>query len=174
MIPKKIHYCWFGGNPLPKKYEEYIATWRSQCPDYEIIRWDEQNFDIHCNAFVEKMYHDKKFAFVSDYARFWIIYNYGGFYLDTDIQLLKPLDGLRKHKFYMACEGLNNVNSGLGYGSEAGNDILLEHMKIYEKIGNGGDNIHPSPYYTTELLKRYGLVTPVKKVVELAGGYLPK
>lgn len=73
MIPKKIHYCWFGQRPIPQKYKQYINSWRKYLPDYEIIQWDETNFDIHCNKFVEEAYKLGKFAFVSDYARFKIL-----------------------------------------------------------------------------------------------------
>lgn len=79
MIPKLIHYCWFGGKPIPEEYQRYIETWKKYLPDYEIIRWDENNFDVHCNDFVEKAYQAKKWAFVSDFARFKILFERGGY-----------------------------------------------------------------------------------------------
>lgn len=86
MIPKVIHYCWFGGKTIPKEYMKYIDSWKKYLPDYEIKRWDESNFDIHCNKFVETAYNAGKYAFVSDFARFQILANWGGY---TLIQTLK-------------------------------------------------------------------------------------
>ena len=94
MIPKIIHYCWFGGKPLPPKAKKYIESWKKFCPDYEIKEWNESNFDVHCCRYVEEAYNAKKWAFVSDYARFLALYNEGGIYFDTDIEVLKPFDNL--------------------------------------------------------------------------------
>lgn len=94
MIPKIIHYCWFGGNPLPQSAVKFIETWKKFNPDYSIKEWNESNFDIHCCKYVEEAYHAKKWAFVSDYARFYALYNEGGVYFDTDIEVLKPFDDL--------------------------------------------------------------------------------
>lgn len=93
-IPKIIHYCWFGSNPLPKEVEKYIESWRKTCPDYEIKEWNETNFDVHCCQYVEEAYIAKKWAFVSDYARFMALYKEGGIYFDTDIETLKSFDDL--------------------------------------------------------------------------------
>lgn len=86
MIPKIIHYCWFGGNPLPEDAKKYIESWRKYCPGYEIKEWNESNFDINCCDYVREAYEAKKWAFVSDYARFYILYQYGGLYFDTDVE----------------------------------------------------------------------------------------
>ena len=94
MIPKIIHYCWFGGKPLPQNVEMCIKSWREKCPDYEIILWNENNYDINCNTFVRNAYQNKAWAFVSDYARLQIVYENGGIYLDTDVELLKSLNSL--------------------------------------------------------------------------------
>ena len=101
MIPKKIHYCWFGGNPLPPLAEKCIASWKKYCPDYEVIRWDESNYDCNKHPYMREAYNKKKFAFVADYARMDIIYNHGGIYLDTDVELLKNLDFLLANSFYI-------------------------------------------------------------------------
>ena len=82
MIPKKIHYCWFGGNPLPENAKKYIETWKKYCPDYKIIEWNENNFDVNQNQYCREAYEAKKWAFVSDYARFWILYKHGGIYFE--------------------------------------------------------------------------------------------
>lgn len=94
MIPKVFHYCWFGGNPLNDMAVKCIESWKRQCPDYEIVRWDENNFDLDSNTFVREAYDNKKWAFVSDYVRLWVLYNYGGIYLDADVEIIKNLDNL--------------------------------------------------------------------------------
>ena len=81
---KVIHYCWFGNNPLGAKEQKCIASWKKFFPDFEIKEWNESNFDVKCNKYVEQAYNNKKYAFVSDFARFEIMYKYGGLYFDTD------------------------------------------------------------------------------------------
>lgn len=99
IIPKKIHYCWFGRNKKSKLIRKCIASWKKQCPDYEIIEWNEDNFDINICEYVKEAYKQKKWAFVSDYVRFYALKKYGGIYMDTDVQLLKPIDELLGTKF---------------------------------------------------------------------------
>lgn len=93
-IPKVIHYCWFGGNPLPDDAKRCIESWRKYCPGFEVKQWNENNFDLTSCDYVNEAYKAKKWAFVSDYARFWILYNYGGLYFDTDVELIKPIDNI--------------------------------------------------------------------------------
>ena len=104
-IPKIIHYCWFGRNPLPPMAIKCIESWKKYLPDFEIKEWNEDNFDIAINPYVEEAYHMKKYAFVSDYARFWILYNYGGLYFDIDVELLKPIDDILAKGPFMGLEG---------------------------------------------------------------------
>ena len=92
MIPKVIHYCWFGHSPKPALFQRCIASWKKYCPDYEIIEWNEDNFDISQNDYAREAYEEKKWAFVTDYARLWIVYNHGGIYLDTDVEIIKEFD----------------------------------------------------------------------------------
>ena len=94
MIPKVIHYCWFGGKPLPKDVLDCIASWKKYCPEYEIRQWNETNFDLDCHPFVRSAYNAKAWAFVSDYARLKIVFDNGGIYFDTDVELLKNIDFL--------------------------------------------------------------------------------
>ena len=94
MIPKIIHYCWFGGNPLPEQYKKYMESWKEYCPDYEIVEWNENNFDVTKNQYCYEAYRASKWAFVSDYARLKIIYENGGIYLDTDVELIKDVTPL--------------------------------------------------------------------------------
>lgn len=92
MIPKVIHYCWFGCKPLPEDVKRYIKTWKKYCPDYEIKEWNESNFDVKQNQYCREAYEAKKWAFVSDYVRLKVLYDYGGVYMDTDVEVCKPLD----------------------------------------------------------------------------------
>ena len=107
---KKIHYCWFGGKELPSKVKKCIATWKKMLPDYEIKEWNEENFDINTNTFVKEAYENKKWAFVSDYVRIYALYNEGGIYLDTDVKILKDLDGEIRGKDVLVVEDI--IDSG--------------------------------------------------------------
>ncbi|MBR4241618.1 MAG: hypothetical protein IKR97_05300, partial [Eubacterium sp.] len=104
MIPKKIHYCWFGGNPLPDSVLKCIESWKHFCPDYEIIQWNEENYDINKFQYAKEAHDAKKWAFVSDLARLDIVYNEGGIYLDTDVELIRSLDSLLDNKCFLAIE----------------------------------------------------------------------
>ena len=159
MIPKKIHYCWFGGNPLPKDVKKCIKSWQKKCPDYEIIRWDESNFDVNECDFIKGAYNRKKWAFVSDYVRLKVIYEYGGIYLDTDVELLKCLDKLLDKKCYLAVQQDGKyIATGLGFGAEKHHKIIYEMMKAYENIKfdiNKLDKL-ACPFLNTDVLKEHG------------------
>ena len=105
MIPKIIHYCWFGRGEKTPSMLKCIESWKRFCPDYEIKEWNEDNFDVECIPFVKAAYDAKKWAFVSDYARLRIIWEKGGIYLDTDVELLKSLDDLLVLDAYMGFQG---------------------------------------------------------------------
>ncbi|MBP7510107.1 MAG: glycosyl transferase, partial [Prolixibacteraceae bacterium] len=122
---KVIHYCWFGKNPKPKLILKCIESWKKYCPDYEIKEWNEDNFDVNCCNYVKEAYAARKWAFVSDYCRFYVLYHYGGIYLDTDVELLKPLDKLSEN--FVGFESKNRVNSGLIRGAVSG-DIICKLM----------------------------------------------
>lgn len=162
MIPKKIHFFWFGGNEKPAKVQKCIDSWKKYCPDFEIIEWNESNFDIHCMKYVEQAYEAKKFAFVSDVARLMMVYEYGGIYMDTDVELLKPINSLLEHKAYMSFENNENINTGQGFGAEAGFPLLKEHLDVYKNSvfvdENGNYNQTPCTKYTTDYLVSKGLV----------------
>lgn len=91
-IPKKIHFFWFGNNTKPKIVEKCISSWKQYCPNYEIIEWNESNFDLSLCDYLKEAFEAKKWAFVTDYARIWVIQKYGGIYLDTDVELISNLD----------------------------------------------------------------------------------
>lgn len=133
MIPKTIHFCWFGCNPKPELICKCIESWSKFCPDYEIIEWNEYNFDIHINKYVEEAYKNKKWAFVSDFARLWIIYNYGGIYLDTDVLLKNNIDDLRNYDCWLASDDVKYINTGLGFGAVKGHKLIEKIMMEYYK-----------------------------------------
>ena len=159
MIPKTIHYCWFGGNPLPKSALKCIASWRKFLPDYEIKEWNEDNFDVNIIPYTKQAYEAKKYAFVSDYARFWILYNYGGLYFDTDVEVIKPFDNIINRGAFMgiekgaAFEGKPMVAPGLGLGVEANHPFYRKMLDYYERTlflnGDGTLNTHTIVEYTT-------------------------
>lgn len=134
MIERTINYCWFGNNKKNKTIKKCIESWKSKCPDFKIIEWNEKNFDINCNQFVKNAYAEKKWAFVSDYARLWVIYNYGGVYLDTDVELVKNIPGdLLKDEGFFCLEG-KHINTGLGFAAEKGDELVKELLDSYDKI----------------------------------------
>lgn len=135
MIPKVIHYCWFGGNPLPKLAKKCIKSWKKYCPDYKIVRWDESNYDISdAPLYVRQAYEAKKWAFVTDYVRLQVVYDNGGIYLDTDVELLRSLDCVLDNYAYFGIENEKYIATGLGFGAEAGAIILQELMQDYAQI----------------------------------------
>lgn len=126
MIPKVIHYCWFGGNSKSEIIEKCIASWKEKCPDYEIIEWNEDNFDVNAIAYTRDAYADKRWAFVADYARLWVIYHYGGIYMDTDVILKQSLDELLKYDCWFAQDDIRYVDTGLGFGAVKENELIGE------------------------------------------------
>lgn len=112
MIPKIIHYCWFGGNTKSESVKKYIESWRKYCPDYEIKEWNESNFDIHENDYCREAYEAKKWAFVTDYVRLKALYEEGGFYMDTDVEVVKSLDPLRVYDAVSGYESQTHIPTG--------------------------------------------------------------
>lgn len=104
MIPKKIHYCWFGRKPLPESAKKCIASWKKFFHDYEIIEWNEDNYDVNKIPYIQQAYEAKKYAFVSDYARFDVLYQYGGVYFDTDVEVIRPFEDILEKGAFMGCE----------------------------------------------------------------------
>ena len=160
-IPKVIHYCWFGKGKMPKLAKKCIKSWKKHCPDYEIICWNEDNFDLSQNRYLLEAYEAKKWAFVSDYARLKVICDNGGIYLDTDVELLKPLDPLLDDTGFMGFDEKGIIASGLGFGAEKGNKIIAELLKDYDDISfllpDGSFDLTPCPDRNTDTLKRLGM-----------------
>lgn len=163
MIPKIIHYCWFGRNPLPKSAQKCIASWRKFFPDYEIKEWNEDNFDVNMIPYTRDAYTAKKYAFVSDYARFWILYHYGGVYFDTDVEVIRPMDDIIEKGAFMGRErGTDGmVAPGLGLAVEALHPIYAKMLDKYSCLsfrnGDGSHNTKTIVYYMTELFDESGL-----------------
>lgn len=178
MIDKKIHYCWFGGKKLPKDVKKCIKTWKKKCPDYEIIRWDETNFDINCSDFVRKAYNSRAWAFVSDYARLKIIYENGGIYLDTDVEILKNLDFLLKYDFFIGTQQCNKLyTTGLGFGATKKNFIVKKMLDEYNNLFFDFSKKEKlaCPYLNSSVLKSIGF-SSVDKIQEINNSvvYPPK
>lgn len=178
-IPKIIHYCWFGRGKLPKLALKCINSWKEFLPNYEIRIWTEDNFDINCIRYVKEAYDAKRYAFVSDYARFWILYNYGGVYLDTDVMIIKSIDDILERGSFMGCETYANndsplfVNPGLGMATEPGNPLLKEMLDLYANLHfinpDGTHNIKSIVRYTSEALVAKGLkqTTDIQKIASI-------
>ncbi|MCH5293260.1 MAG: glycosyl transferase [Treponema sp.] len=132
MIPKTIHYCWFGGNPLPDLAQKCIASWRKFLPDYEIREWNEDNYDVRKIPYTAQAYDAGKYAFVSDYARFDILHEYGGIYFDTDVEVIRPLDDILERGAFMGVERAGALAAGLGMASPAASRIFREVLDSYE------------------------------------------
>lgn len=160
-IPKKIHYCWFGGGKLPEHFQKNIDSWRRHCPDYEITEWNEGNYDVSKNRYMQQAYEHKKWGFVPDYARLDIINTYGGIYFDTDVQALKSFDVLLQYGFFCGFENTGSVNFGQGFGAVRNHPVIRDMLNGYEELefvrADGSLNTTPSPVYQTAVLERWGL-----------------
>lgn len=156
MIPKIIHYCWFGGQPKPEMVLKCIESWKKYCPDWEIIEWNESNFDVSSHPYMKEAYERKMWAFVSDVARLLLVYNYGGIYLDTDVELHESLNELLIERAFFAFESDVYINTGVGFGCEKGHKSVETMLHYYDKrnfIKNGKINTKPCPVGNTEALK---------------------
>ena len=166
-IPKVIHYCWFGRGEKPNSIKKCMKSWKEKCPDYEIIEWNEDNFDVNYNQYTKDAYSAKKYAFVSDVARLWIIYNYGGTYLDTDVELKVSLDELCNNTTWLASDTAIHINTGLGFGSVKGNDIIKKILDDYE---NRPYDTTSCVILNTRIVKKY--IPEIKSFgkTQIAGG----
>jgi len=129
IIPKKIHYCWFGGKPLPDSAKKYIETWKHYCPDYEIVEWNESNFNISINPYVKEAYAAGKWAFITDYVRLFVLYTYGGIYMDTDVEVIKNIDIFLQHPAFSGFESSNYIPTGIIGATK--NNRWIEYLLSY-------------------------------------------
>lgn len=173
MIPKTIHYCWFGRNPLPTMAQRCIESWKKYLPDYEIKEWNEDNFDINIIPYTKEAYESKKYAFVSDYARFWILYHYGGLYFDTDVEVINNMNNIIEKGPFMGFEQPSEhikksfadqgyeVAPGLGLGVNPGLGLYKELLDYYATLHFLNANGTPNPVtivkHTTDILVKKGL-----------------
>lgn len=157
MIPKKIHYCWFGRNPKPKMAEKCIASWKKYCPDYEIIEWNEDNFDVNMNGYTRMCIEQKKYAFLSDYVRLYVVEKHGGVYFDTDVEVIKPIDILLENSAFYCFETNEYVASGLGFGSVAHGESISKMLAEYDFLLSGDAGVVGCPKLNTSALVKLGL-----------------
>jgi hypothetical protein len=160
-IPKIIHYCWFGGQEIPEKNRRWMESWKRFCPDYEIMEWNESNYDVTKNEYMYEAYQTKKWGFVPDYARLDIICKYGGIYLDTDVELVANLDDLLYQHAFAGFQNEKEVNFGLGFGAERDSEIMKYLLKDYQDRHfikeDGSLDQTASPVIQTESLVKKGL-----------------
>ena len=157
MIPKIIHYCWFGGSELPAKAKKCIASWKKYCPDYEIIEWNEENFDVNLNPYTRMCYEQKQYAFLTDYVRLLVIYQQGGIYFDTDVEVVRSFDDMLVNKAFFGFENEDYVNTGVGFGAEANNEIIHQMIEEYEPLLDGTHGVITCPKLNTDALLKVGL-----------------
>jgi hypothetical protein len=162
---------------MPALAEKCIKSWKKYCPDYEIICWNEENFDITQNRYMREAYEAKKWAFVSDFARLKVIYDMGGVYLDTDVEILKPIDRLLENSGFMGFDEKGIIATGLGFGAEAGNEIVGAFLKDYDDLPfvlpDGSFDLTPCPDRNTSALKRLGMDPEIKDQVFMGIRFLP-
>lgn len=166
MIPKVIHYCWFGRSDKPKLAQKCINSWKRYCPDYKIQEWNEDNFDITISPYMVWCYDHKKWAFLSDYARLLILEQNGGIYLDTDVEIIKCLDPLLQYDAYFGFEETNLIATGLGFGTVAHHKLIQEMMVYYQDLlpnDDGNYTLIPCPKINTSVLLTNGLAPNGKR-----------
>ncbi|SET10969.1 glycosyltransferase family 32 protein [Prevotella sp. kh1p2] len=167
MIPKIIHYCWFGDKPLPLSALECIDSWKRYFPNYTIKEWNEENFDVSIIPYTRDAYQDKKYAFVSDFARFWILYHNGGIYFDTDVEVIKPFTEVLKKGPFMGLESDATLHKsvavapGLGIAAEAKMEVYREILDRFQELSyfseSGNRNGYTMIPMITELFLKSGL-----------------
>ena len=162
LIPKKIHYMWLGNNPMPDKLGKCLDSWKKYCPDYEIIKWSEENYDIKKNSYIAEAYEKKAYAFVSDFARLDILYNHGGIYMDTDVELIRNLDDMLYQEAFCGVEKWQDINFGTVCGSVPGNKALFQFIKSREGLKfidkDGNENRTTCGFYDTQAALKSGYV----------------
>lgn len=159
-IPKIIHYCWFGDGEKTKLSQKCIQGWKNTLKGYEIIEWNEKNFNININRYVKEAYDCKKYAFVSDYVRLYALLNYGGIYLDTDVEVLRDFDSFLELEAFVGFEDNELISTAI-IGAKRGNSIIEEWFNTYANrnfLNNGKMNEVTNVRVFTNLLLKYGLI----------------
>ena len=177
MIPKKIHYCWFGRGELPDLAKKCIDSWKKYLPDYEIKEWNEDNFNLEAFPYVKEAYDSRKFAFVTDVVRLHALYNEGGIYMDTDVEVLKPLDTILEYKGVSGFETEKDIPTGL-MAAEKGHPLVKEWLDEYNGLhfikGGGSLDLTTNVVRITRICKRYGFISNNKTQTVQEFTFLPK
>ena len=164
MIPKIIHFCWLSSDEYPDSIKRYMDSWKKKLPDYEFIHWDTKRFKLNSNIWVKQAFESKKYAFAADYIRLYAVYNFGGIYMDTDIEVFKSFDDLLDQPYFIGTEGGGNIEAGV-FGAEAKNPWVGECLKYY----SGKTFINPDNSMNTETLPRIMMkqISKIRTVKEL-------
>lgn len=169
MIPKIIHYCWLGKGEKSELINKCIASWKKYYSDYTFIEWNESNFDIQENQYARESYNERKYAFVSDYIRLKVLYEYGGIYLDTDVEILKKNTGLEQYDFIVGFEAANRIGSAV-IMSEKQNILIKSWLDSYNNRHfidlKGKSDFTPNVKKLTEILAEYGFSIDGKRQIK--------
>ena len=160
MIPRIIHFCWFGGNPYPEKVQYCMESWKKYLPDYKFKLWNEESFDVDSVKFVREAYSAKRYAFVSDYVRVYALYTEGGIYLDTDIEVKKNFDDLLGNRVLLGTEEEGNLTAFMAAEKEHPyfGELLKHYNEMHFLLENGQQNVTVNNIWMQECLKKYGYV----------------
>lgn len=157
MIPKTIHYCWFGKNEKPALARKCIESWREVCSDYSIVEWNENNFDVTSNPYTKMCFETKQWAFLSDYVRLIVVYRNGGLYFDTDVEVIRNFDTLLNHGAFFGFENSHYIATGLGFGAVKEHPSVLAMIHQYKHVIDGDMKTVMCPKLNTEALIPLGL-----------------
>lgn len=159
VIPKIIHYCWFGRGEMPKIMKKCLKSWKKYCPDWKIVFWNEDSFDVDSTLWTKQAYEAKKYAFVADFVRLKALYEMGGVYLDTDQELIKPLEPFMNHEAFFGFMDKTNVSAGV-IGARKGHPLMGEMYDYYRDrpfLTGDSQDIKPNTNWMTDILLSKGL-----------------
>ena len=174
MIPKIIHYCWLSGDPLPSDIKKYMRTWKEKLPDYELMLWDTERFNVNSSLWVKQAFENKKYAFAADYIRVYALYHYGGIYLDTDIEVLKSYNAFLHLNVMLGLDHTSNNCEVATWGAEKGAGYLKKILDFYDRSSfvkeDGNFELAPMPGVVLGILKENGYkLVPVNSLKEAEG-----
>ena len=164
MIPKIIHFCWLSGDKYPKLIQQCIATWKTKLPDYEFMLWDTKKFDLESTLWTKQAFESKKYAFAADYIRLYVVYKYGGIYLDTDVEIVKNFDDLLHLPYFIGLEQ-NDIIEAAVFGAEKETDWLADCMRYYDNRPFIKDDGSPDLLILPKIME--GQIEQNKKLVSM-------